>query len=321
MAYGSRPAATQADARTGLMASGRIALMSERTIFISCGQYTQDEKALGKAIVRMVNDIPGLEAYFAEEVQDLNGLDSNILAKLHECAAFITVMHPRGQMNRPEGHTLTRASVWIEQEIAIATYIRQMENRPLPVIAFKHSSVGLEGIRTLLQLNPVEFTHESEVLAALPALLEQWKALPASGIRVELRSENRHQQEGHWISKLTMSLVNDSGNRLKEFTCEIRLPGSILKHWSAMYALPEIPSGDPHYRVFRFDDTNTGPVGPQETRRMTIFDYCTKCAVEIGGDEFAGERVVEAKVWIDGRLYTDKKTIVQLAVERDAAGA
>src|SRR5881392_1195900 len=120
--------------------------MSAPFIFVSCGQYTDAEKSLGKSIVRMVKTITGLDAFFAEEVQDLNGLDSNILGALRDCAAFITVMHPRGRITRPDGTTHVRASVWIEQEIAIATYIQRVEKRSLPVIAFVHESVGREGV-------------------------------------------------------------------------------------------------------------------------------------------------------------------------------
>jgi hypothetical protein len=58
------------------------------SIFVSCGQYTQAE-SLGKAIVRTVKSVTGLDAFFAEEVQDLNGLDANVLAALHDCTAFI----------------------------------------------------------------------------------------------------------------------------------------------------------------------------------------------------------------------------------------
>jgi len=88
------------------------------TIFISCGQSTMAEKTLGKQIVEMVRAHTSLEPFFAEGVQDLNGLDSNILEALHGCVAFITVLHPRGEIRRPDGSVLVRASVWIEQEIA-----------------------------------------------------------------------------------------------------------------------------------------------------------------------------------------------------------
>src|SRR5438309_5153497 len=91
--------------------------MSKPFIFVSCGQHSESEKSLGRSIVKMVKTTAGMDAFFAEEVQDLNGLDSNILGALHDCAALITVMHPRGNIVRPDNSTHTRASVWIEQEI------------------------------------------------------------------------------------------------------------------------------------------------------------------------------------------------------------
>jgi hypothetical protein len=87
---------------------------------------------------------------------------------------FVTVLHPRGDIERPDGPTITRASVWIEQEIAIAAYIQRIEKRQLPVIVFKHKNVGLEGLRALLHLNPIEFSVESEVLASLPEHVGKW---------------------------------------------------------------------------------------------------------------------------------------------------
>jgi hypothetical protein len=148
-----------------------------KTIFISCGQYAPAEKQLGKQISELVSTITDCVPFFAEQVQDLNGLDANILSALRDCVGFITVMHPRGEIERPDGSVLVRASVWIEQEIAIATYISRFEHRQLPIIAFKHRLVSREGIRDLLHLNPVEFTNEAEVLAELPHRLALWKSL------------------------------------------------------------------------------------------------------------------------------------------------
>jgi hypothetical protein len=147
-----------------------------KRIFISCGQYTEAEKRIGTRIADLVRSA-GFEPFFAEEVHDLVGLDRNILDALHECVAFIVVLHPRGTVTRPDTSFVTRASVWIEQEIAIAAYIRHVENRPLQVIAFKHFLVDREGLRDVLQLNPIEFKNESEVLAALPELLRKLRPM------------------------------------------------------------------------------------------------------------------------------------------------
>src|SRR5258706_15580285 len=150
--------------------------MIRKTIFISCGQFTDAEKRLGKQIAELVKSSTNLEPFFAEQVQDLNGLDANILRALHECVAFIVVLHPRGEIARAVGGSLVRASVWIEQEIAIATYIQRHENRQLPSIVFKRKSVGLEGMRSQLHLNPFQFSDESEVHTAMPNRLEEWKS-------------------------------------------------------------------------------------------------------------------------------------------------
>ena len=294
--------------------------MSKRTIFVSCGQFTAGEKALGKAIVEMVDKVPGLKAYFAEEVQDLNGLVSNILGKLHECDGFITVMHGRGTMARPNGPEFTRASVWIEQEIAIATYIRHIEKRPLPVIAFRHRSVGLEGIRSLVHLNPIEFTDESEVLAALPPLLQRWQGLPATGIRVELRSITMALRDGHPLRRIEVNLVNDSHERIKEFTCLVRVPAGLRKHFSGPEShAHQMAATDPSYALFRVNERNVRPIEPHETVVLTQVDYCTRCAIDdlSGRAALGGDAAIEATVWIGSREYKDVKTLVELAEERE----
>jgi hypothetical protein len=291
-----------------------------KLIFVSCGQFTAAEKTLGKSICDLVRAMPGLEPFFAEEVQDLEGLDTNILNHLRDAAGFITVLHPRGKIVRPSGSELIRASVWIEQEIAIATYIQRIEKRPLPVIAFIHKSVGREGIRDLLHLNPIEFTNEDDVLAALPARLQAWQNLPASEIRVELQATNRRYDSGHWISDLLVNLVNKSDKRIGEYTCEFKIPRGVLDHSTVSYGKVEIKSDDSRYRRFRLDETVRGTVGPQETKTLSKLEYCTACAGK--DDPMVGraivETAVEADLWVNGRRYSDRKTIIELSSERDA---
>ena len=107
--------------------------MSKPSVFVSCGQFTAAEKKLGEDIVTTVKKTTGHEAFFAEQVHNFDGLRDNILQAIQKCIGFIAVMHPRGQVTRPDG-TLTRASVWVEQEIAIAAYIKFVEKRDIPVI-------------------------------------------------------------------------------------------------------------------------------------------------------------------------------------------
>lgn len=290
-------------------------------IFVSCGQYTEREKALGKAIVKIVKSVTGLDAFFAEEVQDLNGLDANILAALRECAGFITVLHPRGEINRPNGSKHIRASVWIEQEIAIATYIQRVEKRPLPVIAFIHESVGREGIRELLHLNPIPFNDESEILSALPEQLARWRNLTPSDIRIQLGADNKTREQDHWIRRLVVSLVNDTSERISAFNCEVRLPVGILKHWTEGY-MTEAKSDDPRFRTFRFDENLRHVIiPPRTTAELITFRYCVECAIAYTGEDqliggaLVSELPIEAKIWIDGREYKVVKSIKELSQE------
>ena len=262
-----------------------------KTIFISCGQFTDAEKRLGKRIAEEVRKLTDLEPFFAEEVQDLSGLDANILNALHDCVAFITVLHPRGQIKRPDGSGVVRASVWIEQEIAFATYIQRVENRPLPIIAFKHKAVGREGIRDLLHLNPIEFADENEVLAELPKRLAQWKSLRPSGVELQLASRIVGQQDGHLIRRLETTLVNETNSPIEKYEFEMRLPSSILKHWSGTYP-GEVHRNVPGIRYFRFNQTTFGVVGPRERLPLTMWEYCTACAIPEHEDRMIGATLV-----------------------------
>jgi len=268
----------------------------------------------------MVKDVAGLDAFFAEEVQDLNGLDSNILKALRDCVAFITVMHPRGKIGRPDGSTHVRASVWIEQEIAIATYIQQVEHRKLPVIAFVHESVGREGIRDLLHLNPITFRNENEILNALPERLQEWKTLTPAGIQIQLKGSSLRVQDNHQIRQLVVSLVNDSNQRIASLNCLVRLPAGILKHWSSIYPT-ETKSDNPRYRCFSFDEKSNGPIAPHSIGHLITFEYCRQCAMEDTKDvewiaaRLVTEMVVEATVWIDNKEYKTSATMRDLSIE------
>lgn len=297
--------------------------MATPTIFISCGQFTDAEKRLGKQIAQMVRSLTNCEPFFAEEVQDLNGLDTNILEALRNCVAFIVVLHPRGDITRPDGSVLTRASVWIEQEIGIATYIRRMEKRELPIIAFKHSSVGLEGIRGLVQLNPIEFTNEEKVWRTLPELLTKWKSLAPSGIHLKLTTVKNCEHANHALRTLVVTLVNETSKRISAYDCEVRIPVGLLKHRDGKL-LSEIKSDELNRRRFKFDETVRGSAKervlmPHDEMVLMTFDYCTQCAFEDCGRIAAlvAEAVIDAKVWIDEREYSITKTVQKLAEDAE----
>jgi len=104
-------------------------------IFVSCGQYTENEKRLGKDICSLFEELrPDVAPYFAEDQSTVEGLSNHVLRALYRAAGFICVMHRRGDLSAPNGRSLTRGSVWVEQEIAITAFLRHVLNRSIPMI-------------------------------------------------------------------------------------------------------------------------------------------------------------------------------------------
>jgi hypothetical protein len=142
-----------------------------RKVFVSCGQYTDEEKDLGKRVCDLVTESTTFDGYFAQNQTTLKTLTENVLRRLYESVGLIVIMHHRGKI---EGHSANRASVWIEQEIAIATLMEQVLSRPLHVALFVQRGIAVEGIRQQIQLNPIEFSNNDEVIAYLREILPNW---------------------------------------------------------------------------------------------------------------------------------------------------
>jgi len=254
-------------------------------IFVSCCQFTDAEKIVGKEIVRIVKALTGIDAFFAEEVQDLNGLDSNIFGELRDCVGFIIVIHPRGKITRPDCSAHTRASVWIEHQIAIATYIQRVERRTLPVIAFIHKSVGREGLRDLLHLNPIFFNEESEIISALPERLAAWKSLTGASIRLQLQFPRARTELEHRIRYMIVSVVNGSNQRITSFNCEVRLPVA-SRSTGIRKAFPaEIKRDDPRFSCYRFDELYKSAIAPHATEELIVLPCCITCARADTGED------------------------------------
>jgi hypothetical protein len=147
-------------------------MVERKTVFISCGQYTEEERDLGKRARNLVEQHTPYEGYFAETQTTLKALSENILRRLYESVGLIVIMHHRGKI---EGYKTIRASVWIEQEVAIATLMEQVLGRPLYVALFVQKGIAIEGIRQQIQLNPIEFTNREDVISALQKILPTWK--------------------------------------------------------------------------------------------------------------------------------------------------
>jgi len=135
----------------------------EGLIFISCGQFTEAEKSLGKALADSISELTPFTGYFAQNQSSLDGLSKHIFGALNRAAGLVAVMHHRGLVKTLDDSHV-RASVWVEQEIAIAAFLTQTLGRDLPVILYLQDGIAREGVRQQLMLNPVPFKENSEVL-------------------------------------------------------------------------------------------------------------------------------------------------------------
>jgi hypothetical protein len=88
----------------------------KRLIFVSCGQVTDEEKALGRQVCSLVVEMTPHKPYFAENQNTLESFTNNILGSLDDAVGLIAVMHPRGVVTFPNNQQEVRGSVWIERK-------------------------------------------------------------------------------------------------------------------------------------------------------------------------------------------------------------
>ena len=136
-----------------------------RNVFISCGQSSEEERELGRTIASHVSQYTPFVGYFAQDQQTLDGLTRDIFNAIHNSAGFIAVMHRRDKLANNQGEF--RGSVWVEQEIAIASFLVQSLGLKLPSRAYVQKGIRREGVRGYILLNPVEFESSDEVLSDL----------------------------------------------------------------------------------------------------------------------------------------------------------
>ena len=213
-----------------------------KTVFISCGQFTDEERELGKRVCDLVTKRTAFEGYFAQNQTTLKALSENVLRRLYESVGLIAIMHHRGRI---EGRDVIRASVWVEQEIAMATLMEQVLGRPLHVVLFIQHGVAIEGIRQQIQLNPIEFTNNDEVIGRLGEILATWtkplymgaeeRSKMADSVELSIKTDNAHhrnytiQVENHSKQDVDVKSISLwSKNQTAKFSDNQRVPEGIL---------------------------------------------------------------------------------------------
>jgi len=226
--------------------------MPKPLIFVSCGQRTEEETKLGEEICRTIQSHGIFDCFFAEAQHSLKGLHENILDALKKSDGFIAVMHRRGNVSYglSTHEPLDRASVWIEQEIAIAAYIQRTTRSDLLTAAYIEEGVGREGLRELLHLNPFKFRSNDEVIADVESRLATWYKSSANDRVDELQLEVFPGYEGGVPVKKLTPILTYKGSRANEYSCTLEIPELLLSFTTAYNAL-EVQRRLPGYRRFQ----------------------------------------------------------------------
>ena len=145
--------------------------MAKKRIFISCGQITQDEKWFGQELGELL-DKHNMIGFFAEEAHEPTDLYSYLFRELQHCDGYIAVLQNRGEVRYDNFDPIQRASVWIQQEIAVIFYRCFLLGRLLPVRVFMERGLRREGFITVSISNPIEFDDKKEVFDYLNTWLK-----------------------------------------------------------------------------------------------------------------------------------------------------
>jgi len=189
--------------------------MTEKLIFVSCGQQTEEEKRLGTAVKQLIDSKSGFKAYFAEYDQSLDALAMNIFEGLRRCSGLISFLHERGLVITQHEKWGYRSSVWVNQEIAILAYRKQFEGVEIPILVFKDEKVRLEGAMTSLIVNPIPMKSESEILKQIDSWLESTK-FPLNSSGNDDRFFSKWEKLSPTTRKVISALLDEGGTNVKE---------------------------------------------------------------------------------------------------------
>ncbi len=223
-------------------------------VFISCGQFNPHERQLGSQVAKLVEETLGFEGYFAQNQTSLAALAANVFAKLDRAVALIAIMHPRGTVTGGDTPHV-RGSLWIEQEIAIAAFLRSLYQRPIEVAAYVHKEITTrEGVREQLQWNPVVFENDEEVLAYLAIVLPKWSGLQyrskAPELTPHILMETVNQYGNQRTVQVRVELENTGSEDIERFCLDVMVPRGCIQP-ALSYANMERDKGTPTHALLR----------------------------------------------------------------------
>jgi TIR domain-containing protein len=177
-----------------------------------------------------------------------------------------------------------------------------------PMLAGRLAAKSSDGMERVVEAMRAAMTPEGRPDAQAP--------LKASGVQLQLSSARQAAQDSHVVRRLQVTIVNDTPERFLNYSFRVCLPAAVLSHWGARQSGEE-ERGDPKLRCFRFDQSGFGPIEPRSAKSLSTFDYCITCGGQ--GPDWAqpliiSEAVVSAIIWLNGKEYSDRKTIKELSL-------
>lgn len=147
--------------------------MRKARVFISCGQYSDEEKKYGLKLANYFRT-RGFDPYFAEEIQTPEMLTNSIFESLKKSEYFISINFSRNESNV--------GSLFVQQEFAIAVFLG------IEMISFQKGDIKFDGMGKYLLLKSIEFNSYEDLLSHVEILTKNWN--PDSIHQLELNVGN-----------------------------------------------------------------------------------------------------------------------------------
>jgi len=111
--------------------------------------------------------------------------------------------------------------VWINQELAVFAYRQFFEGANIPILAFKHESVSLEGAMSAFIINPIPLGNEDAVIAEV----RNWLATVAPQGRPSEQDVFDQKWEALEANDrlILAALIEEGGHNIKEVSVRRRL--------------------------------------------------------------------------------------------------
>lgn len=254
--------------------------MSEKAlVFISCGQITDAEKKLGQDVADLVNAQSGLKAYLAENQSSAAGLTNEVFRALDRAAGFIAIMHQRGDVTTRHGKHV-RASVWIEQEIAIVAFMRDVRGDEIETLSYTLSGIKREGIRDKIILNPRDVGSDADVLADLKTKLAapEWQQLQPKRpkvprMAVDIGFTKLPASDGnHHNYETKIVITNVSDVLIEDYLAVLSFPRRFILS-NALIMTEQKNEATETHRIFHEINHSGVPLRPTKTRQILRINY------------------------------------------------